>query len=180
MACRPSYLFGAVILLLPLFHTVRQSKRAIVPLFAAIGPIALVGIGLMIYNYRRFENPFEVGLHYQLAGAKLVSRQFLSPHNLWFNFCLYFLEHGPMEQPIPVRASDCDAACPAEPLGSRNPVWRFDEHARGVAGAGRAAGVARRASSNRIGIPLVSWRGASGIWDHRRDGLPLFLLGLSI
>jgi hypothetical protein len=39
-------------------------------LLAAIGPIALIGLGLMLYNALRFDSPFEFGLRYQLAGDR--------------------------------------------------------------------------------------------------------------
>ena len=59
---------------------------------AATVPIALIGLGLMLYNALRFDNPFEFGWHYQLAGTRQVTRQFFSLRYLWFNFRVYFLE----------------------------------------------------------------------------------------
>jgi tetratricopeptide (TPR) repeat protein len=59
---------------------------------AVTGPILLIGLGLMLYNFRRFDSPFEFGMHYQLAGGgQQVTLQSFSPHYLWFNFRLYFL-----------------------------------------------------------------------------------------
>jgi tetratricopeptide (TPR) repeat protein len=46
----------------------------------------------MLYNARRFDNPFEFGQHYQLAGERQISQQLFSLHYLWFNFRVYFLE----------------------------------------------------------------------------------------
>jgi tetratricopeptide (TPR) repeat protein len=92
VASRPSFLFGAVILLVPVAHTWREGKRIVVPLLAAVGPIVLIGLGLMLYNARRFDNPFEFGLHYQLTATELVSRQFFGLQYLWFHFRVYFLE----------------------------------------------------------------------------------------
>jgi tetratricopeptide (TPR) repeat protein len=53
----------------------------------------LIGSGLMLYNFLRFDNPFEFGWHYQLQGGYRpdTARQF-SLHYLWFNFRFYFLE----------------------------------------------------------------------------------------
>lgn len=53
-------------------------------------PLALIVAGLLTYNYLRFENAFEFGQKYQLAGnsqidAKLVSRKFF-PINFYLNF----------------------------------------------------------------------------------------------
>jgi hypothetical protein len=61
-------------------------------LVTAIIPISLIGFGLMLYNYLRFDNPFEFGLHYQLVR----NQQHKMPHlfnlkYLWFNFRVYFL-----------------------------------------------------------------------------------------
>jgi len=92
VGARPSFLFGAVILLVPVAHTWRGGKRMVVPLLAAVGPIVLIGLGLMLYNARRFDNPFEFGLHYQLTAKELVSRQFFGLQYLWFNFRVNFLE----------------------------------------------------------------------------------------
>jgi tetratricopeptide (TPR) repeat protein len=92
VASRPSLVFGAVVLLVPVIEAWREEKRILVPLLAAVGPTMMLGLGLMLYNARRFGNPVEFGLHYQLTAVELVSRQLLSPKNLWFNFRVYFLE----------------------------------------------------------------------------------------
>jgi tetratricopeptide (TPR) repeat protein len=89
---RPSLLFGAVILLVPVAQTRRERKRFWHELAAATVPIALVGLGLMLYNELRFENPFEFGLHYALATFRSITRDYFLPHYLWFNFRIYFLE----------------------------------------------------------------------------------------
>jgi tetratricopeptide (TPR) repeat protein len=46
----------------------------------------------MLYNALRFDNPFEFGVHYQLAGRRQVTMQLFSLRYLWFNFRVYFLE----------------------------------------------------------------------------------------
>src|ERR1017187_2062860 len=92
VGARPTLLFGAVILLAPVVITWREGRsRKLLVLLAALGPIALVGLGLMIYNYQRFGSPFEFGQHYQLAGERQVTRQFFRLDYLWFNFRVYFL-----------------------------------------------------------------------------------------
>jgi len=92
VGARPSLLFGAVILLVPVAQAWRERRNLWVPLLAASGPIILIGLGLMLYNARRFDNPFEFGFRYQLAGDRQLSRQFFSLRYLWFNFRVYFLE----------------------------------------------------------------------------------------
>jgi tetratricopeptide (TPR) repeat protein len=110
VGARPSLLFGGLILLLPAAQAWRWSswQKAGGLLAAAAGPAMLVGLGLMIYNYQRFDNPFEFGWHYQLNQGydPTTARQF-SLHFLWFNFHFYFLEplrwsgHFPFLQSIP-------------------------------------------------------------------------------
>jgi hypothetical protein len=96
---RPSLLFGVIILLLPVAQawcaaTEPGSRRRVGWLLAAaVGPVMLTGLGLMLYNALRFDNPFEFGWHYQLQGGyqPITARPF-SLHYLWFNFRYYFWE----------------------------------------------------------------------------------------
>ena len=92
VGARPSLLFGAVILLVPVVQAWRERRKIWALLTAATGPIILIGLGLMLYNALRFDNPFEFGVRYQLAGQRQVTRQFLSLRYLWFNFRVFFLE----------------------------------------------------------------------------------------
>ncbi len=92
VGARPSLLLGAIILLVPVAQARGEGRPVGAPLFAATGPIVLIGLGLMLYNTRRFGNPFEFGLHYQLSDERRMARQFFSLHDLWFNFRVYFLE----------------------------------------------------------------------------------------
>jgi tetratricopeptide (TPR) repeat protein len=65
-------------------------------LAAAVMPILLIGFGLMLYNYLRFDNPLEFGQHYQMAGNEVHNMpHMLSLKYFWFNFRVYF------SQPIP-------------------------------------------------------------------------------
>ncbi|HEX3626313.1 MAG TPA: tetratricopeptide repeat protein [Verrucomicrobiae bacterium] len=109
IGARPNLLFGAVILLLPLLQAWRQSSSSAprlqparapyqptgmaASLLAVTAPIACVGFGLMLYNFLRFNNPFEFGLHYQLNSSyRPPSAHLFGLNNFWFNFRLYFLE----------------------------------------------------------------------------------------
>jgi tetratricopeptide (TPR) repeat protein len=89
---RSSLLFGAAILLVPVTQTWRERQRVWTALIAAIGPIALIGLALMLYNAPRFDSPFEFGQHYQLAAARSTVRQYFRLRYLWFNFRVYFLQ----------------------------------------------------------------------------------------
>jgi tetratricopeptide (TPR) repeat protein len=92
VGARPSFLFGAVILLVPVVQAWRERRKIWVPLLAATGPIILIGLGLMFYNALRFDNPFEFGWRYQLGGGRQITAQWFSPRYLWFNFRVCFLE----------------------------------------------------------------------------------------
>jgi tetratricopeptide (TPR) repeat protein len=76
---------------------------------AAVGPVLLIGLGLMFYNFLRFDSPFEFGWHYQLTAGYLANTaQQFSLHYIWFNFRFYFLEpmrwssHFPFLQAVPL------------------------------------------------------------------------------
>jgi hypothetical protein len=92
VGARPSLLLGAVVLLVPVLQARRERKKVWAPLLSATGPIVLMGLGLMLYNDLRFDNPFEFGIRYQLSGDPQLMRQFFSLRCLWCNFRMYFLE----------------------------------------------------------------------------------------
>jgi tetratricopeptide (TPR) repeat protein len=106
VAARPSLLFGSAILLVPVIEAWRERRNIWTPLLAAIVPITLIGLGLMIYNERRFDNPFEFGWHYQLAPSSQMTSTPFSLRYFWFNLRVYFLEpvrwsrHFPFTQDI--------------------------------------------------------------------------------
>ena len=91
VGARPSLLFGAAILLVPVIQAWRERRRVWAVSMAAVGPISLVGLGLMLYNARRFDSPFEFGMRYQLGGKELLTQQFFALRYLWFSFRVYFL-----------------------------------------------------------------------------------------
>ena len=89
VGARPSLLLGAIILLMPVLKA-RREKQAVWPLLmAATAPFLLVGLGLMLYNTLRFDNPLEFGQRYQLPASW---HQQFSPAFFWFNFRVGFLE----------------------------------------------------------------------------------------
>ncbi|MGA2137857.1 MAG: tetratricopeptide repeat protein, partial [Verrucomicrobiia bacterium] len=92
VGARPTLLFGGVILLVPVVRAWRERRPVGALLVAAMGPIILIGLGLMLYNARRFDNPFEFGQHYQVSVERQVARQFFRLQYFWFNFRVYFLE----------------------------------------------------------------------------------------
>ncbi len=90
VGARPSLLFGAVILMVPVAQAWRERRKVWAPLMAATVPIVLIGLGLMLHNALRFDSPFEFGTRYQLMGDR--PQEFFSLRYLWFNFRVYFLE----------------------------------------------------------------------------------------
>jgi tetratricopeptide (TPR) repeat protein len=114
VGARPSLLLGAVILLVPVAQAWRERRSVWVLLVAAMGPIMIIGLGLLLYNALRFNNPFEFGMRYQLTGAPTVAHQSFSLHYLWFNFRVYFLEPARWSRPFPYVL---DAAVPPLPPG---------------------------------------------------------------
>jgi tetratricopeptide (TPR) repeat protein len=90
VGARPSLLFGAVILLVPVMQIWRERRQMGMALLAASGPIVLVGVGLMFYNYQRFGNPREFGLSYMLLEPRADAQQYFSLRYFWFNFRIFF------------------------------------------------------------------------------------------
>jgi tetratricopeptide (TPR) repeat protein len=93
VGARPNLVFGAVILLIPVFQAWQKERRILCPLIAVVGPIAIIGCGLMLYNKLRFDSPFEFGLRYALspdADLKSASQRFGLQY-LWFHVRVYFL-----------------------------------------------------------------------------------------
>jgi hypothetical protein len=98
IGARPSLLFGASVLLLPVATSFRAAlrDRVRVPwlryLGAALLPISAVGAGLAAYNCARFGDPLQFGHDYQLSGNNVYGTKSFDPRFFWGNFRLYFLE----------------------------------------------------------------------------------------
>jgi Flp pilus assembly protein TadD len=89
LGARPSLLFGAIILLVPVAQAWREQRRVWPLLLAACGPIVAMGAGLMIYNALRFDNPLEFGQRYQLP---LTVHEQFRLRFIWFNFRVGFVD----------------------------------------------------------------------------------------
>jgi Flp pilus assembly protein TadD len=111
LGARPSLLCGAIILLVPVAQACREKRRVWPLLPAACGPIVLMGLGLMVYNQLRFDNPLEFGENYQLPGS---ADQVFSPRFLWFNFQVAFLDPARWSAHFPFVH---DIALPTAPKG---------------------------------------------------------------
>lgn len=100
VGARPSLLFGAFILLVPVYLAWAGRRdprnpagdwRRLLP--AALIPIGLVGAGLAAYNVLRFGSPTEFGQTFQLAGERQDINHFGLGH-VWFNLRAYFFAWG--------------------------------------------------------------------------------------
>lgn len=96
VAARPSVLFGAAILLIPvLSRKILGGRSRWRDLGFTVVPLCVIGLGLMSYNAARFGDPLQFGQRYQLAGVNVHDAgRLFSPDFFWFNFRLYFLERG--------------------------------------------------------------------------------------
>jgi hypothetical protein len=76
VGCRPNYAPFTMLMVVLVTLWIRSPKM---PALAYVGPVVLCGVLLAVYNYARFQNPFEFGLRYQLYAkpsdpADLVNR----------------------------------------------------------------------------------------------------------
>jgi Flp pilus assembly protein TadD len=92
VGARPTLVFGGIILLAPVVQAWRERRPVWPLLLAATVPVMLIGLGLMLYNARRFDSPFEFGMRSCLTSEPLFAQQFFHVRYLWFNFRVYFLE----------------------------------------------------------------------------------------
>jgi hypothetical protein len=113
VGARPTAVFYAATLIVPVLFYLKESRvreekrqawRLLVP---AIIPIAVCGIGLATYNYRRFGRPFEFGMKYALAGKDIRPEEMFKTSYFWYNSKTYLLSaarfttHSPfVEKPL--------------------------------------------------------------------------------
>jgi len=140
LGARPSLLFGAVILLVPVAaglrngnhpepsapsaSSIRNPQSAIRNVSAALGPISLIGLALLAYNAARFGSPFEFGQFHQTPAHLRHSMEQFDLRYLWFNFRVGFLAPAHWSGHFPFVK---DIAMPPTPAG----YWEAD-HAFGI------------------------------------------------
>jgi tetratricopeptide (TPR) repeat protein len=122
VGARPSSLFGAVILLVPVVLAWREGRQIGVPLLAATVPITCIGLGLMLYNALRFGSPADFGISYELSSIRMSAFRHWSPHYLGFNLWLYFLGPARWGARFPFVH---DIRLPPWPAGHVNPEHPF-------------------------------------------------------
>lgn len=97
VAARPTFVFGAAVVLIPVAflpaYPARAPgmggcrwKRAV----AACGPLACIGVGLATYNFLRFGNPTEFGIKYLLMGQRVTRFFSFDWRVIWLNARIYF------------------------------------------------------------------------------------------
>jgi hypothetical protein len=94
IASRPTYLFGAACLLVPVVLARRADPAAggrawLARACAAIVPVGLATAAILIYNELRFDSPFEFGYHYAFSGSNESNSTHFSPSFVWFNCRAY-------------------------------------------------------------------------------------------
>jgi hypothetical protein len=93
VGARPIYILGSVFLLAPLWQQIREGGVGRGPLLrtalATFGPIAAVGVGLMLFNFERFGSPLEFGQHFQLSGQPEANLSKFGLGFLAFNLRVY-------------------------------------------------------------------------------------------
>jgi Flp pilus assembly protein TadD len=98
VGARPTLLFGALLLALPVAAAFMEERRTGLPsgwprlLAAALLPISAVGAGLASYNFARFGNPLELGTRYMLTGVNLAGMRAFGLRFVWDNVRVYVVE----------------------------------------------------------------------------------------
>ena len=128
IGARPVYLLAAVILLVPLIESAVRIGRAFwksrawkQQVFAALGPIVAVGFGLCVYNYLRFESPFEFGQAYQFSGAEEGKLDHFSLRYIPFNAWIYLFSTPGLTWYFPFLTVISSPPVPAGQFGMENP-----------------------------------------------------------
>ena len=96
VGARPTFLFGAASLFVPVLYLMKDSAGCPSRRYyiwklglAAFAPLASIGIGLAIYNYLRFGNPLEFGIKYLLMGKEVRGFFAFNWPCIWLNIRLY-------------------------------------------------------------------------------------------
>ena len=96
--CRPTIALASVLILPMLVVFIRRrgfSKKIFTGLVIAAIPYIVIGAALMVYNYVRFESPFEFGQSYQLTAVDVTTVGFFKNFNLFTtigNMLFYLVE----------------------------------------------------------------------------------------
>ncbi|MDD2762717.1 MAG: hypothetical protein PHE83_01950 [Opitutaceae bacterium] len=115
----------------------------------AAGVPAVLGVaGLLLYNYLRFDNPFEFGFFYQCGEAQ---HERLALGYLWYNLRSYYLSLPEFSRYFPFFSPGLESPRPPGPWGIEN------VHSQFFSGL----------------LVLLAMAGAVGIWRRRVSCTPL-------
>lgn len=113
VGARPNYVLGLSALLIPAYSIWtaqspdRRNRRTLLQIaFAAIIPAAIIGVGIAVYNYLRFENPFDFGIRFSLATEDLRNAKLMGPQFIAKNLRIYLLHPTPLLRYYPFFYSD--------------------------------------------------------------------------
>jgi len=125
IVCRPTLIVFTPLCLIPLwnsFHFQRTKFFATIVYLAV--PAALIGTIAIWYNYARFENAMEFGMHYQLSGdpRNLV---LFSSHYLFFGLKTYLFCFRGFDTAFPFLTLILPHSYPPGYLGIERPVGLF-------------------------------------------------------
>jgi hypothetical protein len=90
VAARPTFVFGAAAVLIPVAFMREEVGRQWKRVAAACVPLACIGTGLATYNFLRFGNPTEFGIKYLLMGQRVTRFFSFDWGCIWLNARLYF------------------------------------------------------------------------------------------
>lgn len=100
--CRPQFLIGSFFSIIIfkdyLFNNIRNKKELIKSIICFIIPYIIIALGIMYYNYIRFESPFDFGANYNLTGNDMTKRGF--NFDRIFLGLYYYLLSTPIIKPI--------------------------------------------------------------------------------
>ena len=106
---RPSEFWYSTLLIFPIVIATRAfygaesapRRRSLTIIAATILPIAVIGGGLLWYNYKRFGNALEFGRRYLLCGDREGNAVQFSASYFWFNLRMYFLQYAGWSREFP-------------------------------------------------------------------------------
>ena len=100
--CRPQFLLGSffsILIFKDYFISNLKNKRELIKnIICFLIPYIIIAIGIMYYNYIRFESPFDFGANYNLTGNDMTKRGFNYDRIILGLY--YFLLATPILKPI--------------------------------------------------------------------------------
>jgi hypothetical protein len=107
LGARPNYLLGFLALLVPVAAGARAAgpgrfvRTFLAGCGAAFAPALLCGLAILTYNWARFGQVSEFGMHYQLAGERVTQLTAISPRFILPHYRLYLFGPGHWQSYFP-------------------------------------------------------------------------------